>query len=103
MITNISLLEINIMKTRKEKYKIRAFLVERYLNGYSINDTRYYDLIDVLVNQLKKVSISHNLEEKLKNSLGFYNALTAGIYLEIYIKYMRMKPKNSTINKLSLL
>lgn len=68
--------------------EIRLVLIDRYLNGYSMCDTRYANIIHELWNLIQNKIETKSLLACLKPILGEYNQITAAIYHEIAYKYL---------------
>lgn len=80
---------------------IQLFLVERYLNGYTLSDDKYAEVVSYFVNKIKHISVTY-LKEKtvqsiLGEELGSYNQLNASLYKDIITEYLFLKNQSEDI------
>lgn len=71
------------------KEYIRLYLTNRFLHGYTLGDPEYEKITQNLYAHVKANLSGHTLQELLKESVGNYNPITADIYLELAIRYLR--------------
>lgn len=77
---------------------IKTHLIDRFLNGYTLNDLRYSQILEYLFEVIKKEPELTSLEDLIQNYLGRYNVITADTYHTLAIRYLTSKKKTPNVN-----
>lgn len=81
--------------------EIRLYLVDRYINGYKLNDPFYLKIKNILIKKIKNITTNNTLQKQLSNYIGNFDYITANIYkdlaTEYLIKHKKISPSLSDI------
>ena len=70
---------------------IHLYLTNRYLHGYEFNNKKYDDIKHYLFTQIKGHINGKKLRDLLREKSGEFNEITADLYVDLAIKYLKNK------------
>lgn len=71
---------------------IKLFLINRSIYGYKVNDTKYKNLVNIIIT---KKRFNENLDDILKIYIGRFNTINGEIYIDIAKKYYKRLHKRT--------
>lgn len=70
---------------------IHLYLTNRYLHGYQFDEKEYDDIKEYLFAEIKGRINGKKLRDLLRHTLGEFNEITADLYCDLAVKYLKHK------------